>query len=66
MTKTTIKLAIATWLAAASVSAFAQAWPERPVKVIIPFPPGGTLDKVGRMLALKLGEWLLRLRWGRL
>ena len=36
--------------------ALAQAWPERTVRVIIPFPPGGTLDKVGRMLAQRLGE----------
>jgi len=28
------------------------------VKVIIPFPPGGTLDTVGRMLAQKLGDQL--------
>ena len=34
----------------------AQAWPERPVRVVIPFPPGGTLDTVGRMLAQKLGK----------
>ncbi len=33
-------------------------YPDKPVKVIIPFPPGGTLDKIGRMLALKMGEQL--------
>jgi tripartite-type tricarboxylate transporter receptor subunit TctC len=33
-------------------------YPDKPVKVIIPFPPGGTLDKIGRMLALKVGEQL--------
>ena len=33
-------------------------YPVKPVKVIIPFPPGGTLDKIGRMLALKVGEQL--------
>jgi tripartite-type tricarboxylate transporter receptor subunit TctC len=32
------------------------AYPAKPVKVIIPFPPGGTLDTVGRMLAQKLTE----------
>lgn len=30
---------------------FAQAWPSRPVRFIIPFPPGGAADLVGRMLA---------------
>jgi tripartite-type tricarboxylate transporter receptor subunit TctC len=37
-------------------AALAQSWPARPVKMIIPFPPGGTLDMVGRLLAQKLGE----------
>jgi tripartite-type tricarboxylate transporter receptor subunit TctC len=37
-------------------AAFAQAYPTKPVRVIIPFPPGGTLDFVGRMLAQKLSE----------
>ena len=36
--------------------AWAQAYPSKPVRVIIPFPPGGTLDAVGRQLAQKLGE----------
>jgi tripartite-type tricarboxylate transporter receptor subunit TctC len=49
---------IATTLMAASTFASAQAWPARPVKVIIPFPPGGTLDTVGRMLAQKLSDQL--------
>jgi tripartite-type tricarboxylate transporter receptor subunit TctC len=31
-------------------------YPAKPVKLIIPFPPGGTLDTVGRMLAQKLTE----------
>ncbi|MDB5859406.1 MAG: hypothetical protein JWQ76_3095 [Ramlibacter sp.] len=56
--KTTLKLAIGTLLAAASLAATAQAWPARPVRVIIPFPPGGTLDTVGRQLAQKLGDQL--------
>ncbi|WCM89772.1 Bug family tripartite tricarboxylate transporter substrate binding protein [Acidovorax sp. NCPPB 3576] len=43
-------------LAAATTSVFAQTYPAKPVRVVIPFPPGGTLDAVGRMLAQKLGE----------
>ncbi len=54
-----LPLAIAA-LACATTGALAQsgaaAYPDKPVRMVIPFPPGGTLDKVGRMLALKLGE----------
>jgi tripartite-type tricarboxylate transporter receptor subunit TctC len=39
-------------------AAIAQTWPDKPVRMIIPFPPGGTLDKVGRMLAQDLGATL--------
>src|SRR5213593_4444922 len=39
-------------------AAFAQGYPSKPVTMVIPFPPGGTLDVVGRMLAQKLGEQL--------
>jgi tripartite-type tricarboxylate transporter receptor subunit TctC len=34
----------------------ASDYPIRAVKLVIPFPPGGTLDTVGRLLAQKLGE----------
>ncbi len=56
MTKLFFRTILATLLVAGSFGALAQPYPNRPVKVIIPFPPGGTLDIVGRMLALKLGE----------
>ncbi len=38
--------------------AFAQAWPTRPVRLVIPFGAGGSVDVVGRMLAEKLGPIL--------
>ena len=56
MFKTIFKSALATCLAVAAGAALAQAWPAHPVKMIIPFPPGGTLDAVGRQMAQKLGE----------
>ena len=38
--------------------AHAQTWPTKPIRMIIPFPPGGTTDIVGRVAAQKLGEAL--------
>jgi len=35
-------------------SAWAQAWPQRPIKIINPFPPGGGTDVFARPLAAKL------------
>ena len=50
------KTALSIALGLFAVTSTAQTFPTKPVKVIIPFPPGGTLDKVGRMLAQKLGD----------
>ncbi len=36
--------------------ASAQAFPEKPVRFIVPFPPGGGTDALARILAAKLGE----------
>jgi tripartite-type tricarboxylate transporter receptor subunit TctC len=38
--------------------ASAQDYPTRPVRLIIPFPPGGSNDVVGRLIAIKLGDRL--------
>jgi len=41
-----------------SAPALAQGYPERPVRLVVPFPPGGSNDVVGRMIAAKLGDKL--------
>ena len=51
-------IAAAAALLALGGPALAQPWPAKPITLIIPFPPGGTLDVVGRMLAQKLGQQL--------
>ena len=33
-------------------------WPDRPVRVIVPFPPGGAIDAMARLLAPGLSETL--------
>jgi tripartite-type tricarboxylate transporter receptor subunit TctC len=38
--------------------ALAQSYPAKPVRFIIPFPPGGTTDIVGRLVADKMGQFL--------
>lgn len=38
--------------------AFAQTWPAKPVKFIVPYPPGGTVDPLARLLGGKLQESL--------
>ena len=50
-------------LASAAVAAFSataqQNYPTRPVRIIVPFPPGGSTDPMARMIATRLNE-----RWG--
>ena len=45
-------------LLALTVSAAADDYPNRPVRLIIPFPPGGSNDVVGRLVAKQLSEKL--------
>jgi len=43
---------------AASVGAHAQAWPSKPVTLLVPFPPGGSTDMIARTVGAKLQEKL--------
>ncbi|MGE8367149.1 Bug family tripartite tricarboxylate transporter substrate binding protein [Cupriavidus sp.] len=41
-----------------AASAQAQDYPARPVVLVVPFPPGGAVDIIGRMVGKKLGDRL--------
>jgi len=56
--KRLLTLALLLALAAAAAPAAAQDYPNRPVRLIIPFPPGGSNDVVGRLVANQLSEKL--------
>ena len=43
---------------ALSVAASAQSFPSKPVTMIVPFPPGGSVDAVARQVAAGLGKYL--------
>lgn len=47
------------FFALAVCPAQAQTWPDRPVRIVVPFPAGGTADAVPRVVA----DWLSR-KWG--
>ena len=40
----------------AAAAAFAQPYPSKPVRVVIPWPAGGSNDVVGRIVLQKVGE----------
>ncbi|MBP5989027.1 MAG: tripartite tricarboxylate transporter substrate binding protein BugE [Piscinibacter sp.] len=58
MHRRTLLAAVPLALAAATPMAFAQAYPAKPVRLIVPFAPGGTTDIVARVVAEKVNAAL--------
>jgi tripartite-type tricarboxylate transporter receptor subunit TctC len=55
-----LPLTIAAFILALTASVAAQDYPTKPIRMIIPFPPGGGSDVTGRVVASALGERLGR------
>lgn len=49
---------LAAAVALATPAAFAQAWPAKPIRLIVPYPPGGFTDVTARLIGQKLQERL--------
>jgi tripartite-type tricarboxylate transporter receptor subunit TctC len=49
---------LATLAATAAPWAFAQEWPSKPLRIVVPYPPGGSSDIIARALAQPLSEAL--------
>ncbi|SAH92159.1 putattive exported protein [Bordetella ansorpii] len=45
-------------LAAASLNVQAASWPDKPIRMIVPYPPGGATDVAARLYAQQMGDYL--------
>ncbi len=46
------------WSTTASLAALAQAYPTKPITLVVPFGPGNAADTIGRLIALHMGNAL--------
>lgn len=56
--RTTLRVMLFAVLGALPLAAQAQAWPNRPVRIIVNFPPGGAADQIARAVGQPLSEVL--------
>ncbi|WP_063587883.1 Bug family tripartite tricarboxylate transporter substrate binding protein [Achromobacter ruhlandii] len=54
--RTALALAAAPLLSSAPFSAHADAWPQRPIRLLVPYGPGGSSDVVARAVAVEMSR----------
>ena len=58
MTRALLAAALCAWVLHGALPASAQTYPIRPIKVVVPFPPGGPTDGMARIISERLGAVL--------
>src|SRR5262249_21596056 len=58
MTRALLAAALCAWVLHGALPASAQTYPNRPIKVVVPFPPGGPTDGMARIISERLGAVL--------
>src|SRR5215203_5239571 len=59
MNRPLLKIFVAALVCSVALDSFAQSgYPNKPVRLIVPFPPGGAVDVVARIVSMRLGERL--------
>ncbi|MGB4060405.1 MAG: tripartite tricarboxylate transporter substrate binding protein [Burkholderiaceae bacterium] len=56
--RTCLAAVVGALAALTGTAAMAQAWPTKPIKLVVPFPPGGPTDTAARIVGQKLAERL--------
>ena len=56
--RSTFTLALAALATLSALAAWAQAFPAKPLKLVVNFPPVGAADVIGRALAQQMGDQL--------